>query len=776
MLFFNPAEFSVSASDINLGSLLNSSSGWNVSSTSQPQGYLDISVTNGLTTGTGGGTLVTVNFHVLSDAPLGPTPVDLAADASAGPGGAAIGTYIAGANGQFAQTYQLNPAPIDNVTSLSPFAYSGTDPDDGAITVVPTADSGTQAATHFSITALSNNVTVGQSRRFVVAALDAAGDTAIGYTGTVTFSSSDSQAILPANATLSSGVGVFSATYETAGSQTLTATDLAATTVNGSGTISVSPLPTTHFAIELPANFTAGAGFRFTVTAENQNNVLTTGFTGTVDFTSSDSLARLPADSTLASGLGTFSATLFSAGSQSLIAADLPNELSFSEASGTPIAAGPDPTDLVVADFTGDGRSDLAVTNDSSPGSVTILLSNGNGTFQAGRSYAVGANPSDIAVADLNGDGKPDLITTDYYSNTVTVLLGNGNGTFGPATTYAVGDRPKQVVAADFNGDGKPDLAVTNYFSDTVSVLLGNGNGTFQVATTYAVGNGPTAIVAGDFSHDGRLDLAVANYDSSYLSLLLGNGDGTFSAANTYSVGGGVNSLDVGDYNGDGNLDLAAVNESNPTISILLGNGDGTFQAAPIYYVAVNASRAASADFNGDGNLDLALTTGGSISVLLGNGNGTFLPEQNSGVTMASADAVAVGNFGGDGLPDLAVANSAYGTVTVLLNQEVAGLGTTIIQAARPAISSLPGQVALSSVRASLSPLLRKTRSITSLRTLTARSASPAVTAWRRCRQTTSWRAALGRSAQRSRPMEARPCPPPMSLSPLLPGPARLSR
>src|SRR5436190_1471173 len=84
------------------------------------------------------------------------------------------------------------------------------------------------------------------------------------------------------------------------------------------------------------------------------------------------------------------------------------------------------------------------------------------------------------AIADLNGDGRPDLVVAN--GDGVSVLLGNGDGSFQTAQNVSAGIRPAAVTVSDVNGDGRPDLVVTNRFMDTnaVSVLLGNGNGTFQ--------------------------------------------------------------------------------------------------------------------------------------------------------------------------------------------------------------------------------------------------------------------------------------------------------
>jgi len=132
----------------------------------------------------------------------------------------------------------------------------------------------------------------------------------------VHFTSSDPQATLPADSTLTNGTGTFSATLRTAGSQTISARD----TVNGSiaGTsnaIVVSPAAATHFSLGVPATATPGTAFTFTVTARDQFNNVATGYAGTVHFTSSDTQATLPADSTLTNGVGTFEATLRTGGS-----------------------------------------------------------------------------------------------------------------------------------------------------------------------------------------------------------------------------------------------------------------------------------------------------------------------------------------------------------------------------------------------------------------------------------------------------------------------------
>src|SRR5207302_5536960 len=175
---------------------------------------------------------------------------------------------------------------------------------------------------------------------------------------------------------------------------------------------------------------------------------------------------------------------------------------------------------------------------------VSVLLGNGDGTFQPARTFAAGTDPYSVAVGDFNGDGKPDLVVANSANNTwpssgqlpgnLSVLLGNGDGTFRAAQTFTTGTTPEYVAVGDFNGDGKADLAVANYRSHNLSVLLGNGDGTFRAVQTFTTGSGHQTVVVGDFNGDGQPDLAVANYDANDVWVLLGNGGGRFLPAPTY--------------------------------------------------------------------------------------------------------------------------------------------------------------------------------------------------------------------------------------------------
>src|SRR5262249_5296190 len=151
--------------------------------------------------------------------------------------------------------------------------------------------------------------------------------------------------------------------------------------------------------------------------------------------------------------------------------------------------------------------------------------------------------PVAITVGDFNGDGHQDLATANFNGNSVSILLGEGDGTFQVAHDFAVGAEPQSVAVGDFNGDGHQDLATGNVNANTVSILLGQGDGTFQAAQDFAVGQSTRAVAVGDFNGDGHQDLAVSKgsggseTSTSAVSILLGQGDGTFQTAQDFPVG-----------------------------------------------------------------------------------------------------------------------------------------------------------------------------------------------------------------------------------------------
>jgi hypothetical protein len=342
-----------------------------------------------------------------------------------------------------------------------------------------------------------------------------------------------------------------------------------------------------------------------------------------------------------------------------------------------------DSDSIFAADYNGDGNLDLAVSNETPNGAVTVLFGNGNGTFQTSPTpvnYPAGAHPRSVVSYDFNKDGILDLLTGNDGSDDVTFLQGLGGGTFAAPVHYGAGYQPRYVAMDDFNKDGNEDLAVANYGSGNVTVLLGFGDGSFNSSVAAGTGNNPISVVVADFNLDGKLDQAVVNSKDNTIGVELGNGDGTFQTMVTYPTGTKPVYAAAADVNGDGYPDLIVVNQQNNNISVFLNsgaNGNGTFQTAKTYSAGSSPTAVAVGAFvSGSNSLDLAVTNSSGVTVLLNNGSGVFtssapLSDPNS------PQSVAVGDFNGDGILDLVVANKGNKTVSVFLGNGDGAFQTT---------------------------------------------------------------------------------------------------
>jgi type II secretory pathway component GspD/PulD (secretin) len=352
-------------------------------------------------------------------------------------------------------------------------------------------------------------------------------------------------------------------------------------------------------------------------------------------------------------------------------------------------ATGNGPTFVTGASLRNNGIDDLIVTN-FTDNTISVLLGNGDGTFNAQASYDVGTAPEWIATGDFNKDGNVDIAVANQNSNTISILLGNGDGTFQPQTTITTGAQPISVIAAnmhDTNGNGNLDLVVANHGDDTISIFQGNGDGTFQSpATVIALPKGfaPSSIAESDFNSDGHIDLAVTEQGNNSVSIFLGKGDGTFQNRVDYPVGNSPVWVSAADLNADGIIDLAVADNGAPTsalsgdsVSVLLGQvnpnatttGTGAFGTQVAYAAGNSPTSIAVADFNEDGLADLAVAaeTDNSVALLLGQGPGTFgpffeLPVGTDPLSLFTAD------FNADGRSDLAAVNNGSNNVTVILN------------------------------------------------------------------------------------------------------------
>lgn len=340
---------------------------------------------------------------------------------------------------------------------------------------------------------------------------------------------------------------------------------------------------------------------------------------------------------------------------------------------------------LRVADIDGDGKQDVVVVDQGTQyiqGHIALLLGRGDGTLSPPTIVGKGLNPFDVMVEDLNADSSVDLVfitqgpDISYGIGSVAVVLNSGGGHF---LTDLRLDVPfsTSVAIGDVNNDGREDLIAGDY--PDVSVFLGDGEGSFTLSDSVRTNGHASSLAIGDLNKDGNRDVVATD---SYLygavdtiSILLGNGDGTLGERIVAHVGLKALSVTLSDLDGDGNLDIATANDGAGFGSVLFGNGDGTFRPQMQLDMGTYnySDYVISADFNMDGRPDLAFAhrgglQNGYVSVFLNLGLGTFLPEARFPVGLYP-NAMASGDFNGDGIRDLAVANGTGSDISVLLGR-----------------------------------------------------------------------------------------------------------
>jgi len=339
-------------------------------------------------------------------------------------------------------------------------------------------------------------------------------------------------------------------------------------------------------------------------------------------------------------------------------------------------AAGASPNAALIADFDADARPDVAVLGRNSE-NVSILWGTGDGGLLPGGSFPIGGLPGPEAMAadDFDGDGRKDLAFGIPATGTVAILRSAGDGTFEPPLSFPTSAGTLHMLSVDWNHDGDPDLVTANnkppawfppdHSAGTVSILLGAQGLSFHAPDTYVFQNKPYALAAGDFDADGKIDLAIMAGPSQYNTLRLVRGsDGYDFPVRTF--GEGVMGLAAGDLDGDGDSDLVV---TSTTVEWLRSRGDLTFD--PPVVVADSSAGLGTfgrwcriADADGDGFMDIVVV-GSAIRIMPGNGDGTF--DRPHAFLGASGFSAALGDLDLDGSLDIVL--PTLNDVQVLLNQ-----------------------------------------------------------------------------------------------------------
>lgn len=287
----------------------------------------------------------------------------------------------------------------------------------------------------------------------------------------------------------------------------------------------------------------------------------------------------------------------------------------------------------------------------------------------------VGCTPSPNECCELNGDGFVDIVTANPGGNSMSVLLGNGDGSFQPSTTYVMGTYPAGLAVLDVDGDGDTDVVTVNNVPNNMTLRRNDGSGAFGPATTFDSGwNGEYGLTSSDMNEDGILDLVVGARTDARVVIMLGNGTGTFTTTSSTPCGGAAWMITCGDVNGDGHVDVSCANSSSSNGSILYGNGAGGLTLGPVVPMAGTTIATDLGDMDGDGDLDWMLSSfgGGEWKLWVNDGSGGYAFGQQF-TALSNPACSALYDFDDDGDLDAVLLDEIADHATFFRNGTPAG-------------------------------------------------------------------------------------------------------